>query len=53
MSPAPSFLARTPLLGGWGNYPTSITAIVVKYAPGAKRVKHHHAGSVLAYVLSG
>ena len=31
----------------------SITAIVVKYAPGAKSVKHHHAGSVLAYVLSG
>ena len=31
----------------------SITAIVVSYAPGAKSVKHHHAGSVLAYVLSG
>ena len=31
----------------------SITAIVVNYAPGAKSVKHHHAGSVLAYVLSG
>ncbi|MGH6930032.1 MAG: cupin domain-containing protein, partial [Dongiaceae bacterium] len=31
----------------------SITAIVVHYAPGAKSVKHHHAGSVLAYVLSG
>src|SRR5215813_3743073 len=25
----------------------SITAIVVNYAPGAKSVKHHHAGSVL------
>ena len=31
----------------------SITAIMVNYAPGAKSVKHHHAGSVLAYVLSG
>ena len=31
----------------------SITAIVVSYAPGAKSVKHHHAGSVVAYVLSG
>jgi len=31
----------------------SITAIVVNYAPGAKSVKHHHAGSVLAHVLSG
>jgi quercetin dioxygenase-like cupin family protein len=31
----------------------SITAIVVNYAPGAKSDKHEHAGSVLAYVLSG
>jgi quercetin dioxygenase-like cupin family protein len=31
----------------------SITAIVVNYAPGGKSVSHHHAGSVLAYVLSG
>jgi hypothetical protein len=31
----------------------SITAIVVNYAPGAKSDKHDHAGSVLAYVLSG
>jgi quercetin dioxygenase-like cupin family protein len=31
----------------------SITAIVVNYAPGAKSHQHHHAGSVLAYVLSG
>jgi quercetin dioxygenase-like cupin family protein len=31
----------------------SVTAIVVNYAPGAKSDKHHHAGSVLAYVLSG
>lgn len=31
----------------------SITAVIVNYAPGGKSGKHHHAGSVLAYVLSG
>src|SRR6266699_3682128 len=31
----------------------SITAVVVNYAPGGKSASHHHAGSVLAYVLSG
>jgi len=31
----------------------SITTVVVNYAPGGKSVSHHHAGSVLAYVLSG
>jgi quercetin dioxygenase-like cupin family protein len=31
----------------------SITAIRVSYAPGGTSGKHHHAGSVLAYVLSG
>ncbi|HVI90488.1 MAG TPA: cupin domain-containing protein [Dongiaceae bacterium] len=31
----------------------SISAVVVIYAPGGKSSKHHHAGSVLAYVLSG
>jgi quercetin dioxygenase-like cupin family protein len=31
----------------------SITAVVVNYAPGGKSVSHHHAGSVLAFVLSG
>ena len=31
----------------------SLTAIVVNYAPGGKSGKHHHAGSVFAYVLSG
>jgi quercetin dioxygenase-like cupin family protein len=31
----------------------SITAIVVNYAPAARSDKHYHAGSVLAYVLSG
>jgi quercetin dioxygenase-like cupin family protein len=31
----------------------TLTAIVVSYAPGGRSVKHHHAGSVFAYVLSG
>jgi quercetin dioxygenase-like cupin family protein len=31
----------------------SVSAVVVNYAPGGKSVKHHHAGSVLAYILSG
>ena len=31
----------------------SLTAVVVNYAPGGKSASHHHAGSVLAYVLSG
>jgi quercetin dioxygenase-like cupin family protein len=31
----------------------SVTAVVVSYAPGGKSGKHHHSGSVLAYVLSG
>jgi quercetin dioxygenase-like cupin family protein len=30
----------------------SITAIVVHYAPGAKSVKHHHAGSLLAIFVA-
>jgi quercetin dioxygenase-like cupin family protein len=31
----------------------SLTAVLVNYAPGAKSVRHHHAGSVFVYVLSG
>lgn len=31
----------------------SLTAVVVKYAPGGTSPAHHHAGSVFAYVLSG
>jgi quercetin dioxygenase-like cupin family protein len=31
----------------------SITAVLVSYAPGGKSPKHHHAGSVFAYVLTG
>jgi quercetin dioxygenase-like cupin family protein len=31
----------------------SLTAVVVRYAPGAASRSHHHAGSVFVYVLSG
>src|ERR1700758_2971262 len=31
----------------------SLTAVLVNYSPGAKSAKHHHAGSVFVYVLSG
>jgi len=31
----------------------TISAVVVSYPPGGKSVKHHHAGSVFVYVLSG
>ncbi|HLQ84831.1 MAG TPA: cupin domain-containing protein [Salinisphaeraceae bacterium] len=31
----------------------SLTIVLVQYAPGGQSPKHHHAGSVLAYVLSG
>jgi quercetin dioxygenase-like cupin family protein len=31
----------------------SLTAILISYAPGQKSDKHHHAGSVFAYVVSG
>ena len=31
----------------------SLTAVLVSYGPGAKSAKHHHAGSVFVYVLSG
>jgi quercetin dioxygenase-like cupin family protein len=31
----------------------TMTAVLVTYPPGARSLRHHHAGSVLAYVLSG
>lgn len=31
----------------------TLTAVLVTYAPGGKSAKHHHAGSVFAYVVSG
>ena len=30
-----------------------LTAVVVRYAPGGKSPKHHHAGDVFAFVISG
>lgn len=32
---------------------SSVTAVLVSYAPGGHSGAHHHAGSVLAYVLTG
>jgi hypothetical protein len=32
---------------------TRLIALAVTYAPGAKSARHHHAGSVWVYVLSG
>src|ERR1041384_8453244 len=31
----------------------SVTTVLVTYAPGGKSVSHHHAGSVMAYILTG
>jgi quercetin dioxygenase-like cupin family protein len=31
----------------------TLTAVVVEFPPGSKTAKHHHAGFVFAYVLSG
>jgi quercetin dioxygenase-like cupin family protein len=31
----------------------NLTAVVVRFAPGAASPSHHHAGSVFVYVLSG
>jgi quercetin dioxygenase-like cupin family protein len=45
---APAFAAQLPNVPG-----KNLTAIVVTYAPGGRSGKHHHAGSVFAYVLSG
>jgi quercetin dioxygenase-like cupin family protein len=44
----PVFVQMLPNVPG-----KSLTAVVVTYAPGGKSKKHHHAGSVFAYVLSG
>jgi len=44
----PAFSAKLPNVPG-----KSITGIVVHYAPGGRTPEHHHAGSVMAYVLSG
>jgi quercetin dioxygenase-like cupin family protein len=44
----PAFTEKLPNVPG-----KRITAVVVTYAPGGRSGKHHHAGSVFAYVLSG
>ena len=31
----------------------SLTTVLVNYAPGGRSASHHHAGSVMAYVLTG
>jgi quercetin dioxygenase-like cupin family protein len=47
--------AIKPVLSqGLPNVPgKTLTAVVVTYGPGGKSPRHHHAGSVFAYVLSG
>jgi quercetin dioxygenase-like cupin family protein len=44
----PVFADKLPNVPG-----KSITAVLVNYAPGGKSAKHHHAGSVFVYVLTG
>jgi quercetin dioxygenase-like cupin family protein len=44
----PVFATQLPNVPG-----KSLTAVVVRYAPGAASPSHHHAGSVFVYVLSG
>lgn len=44
----PVFAGKLPNVPG-----KSLTAVVVRYAPGGKSQAHRHAGSVFAYVLSG
>ena len=54
MSPATGERANLAFSQKLPNVPgQTLTAIVVSYAPGGKSPKHHHAGSVFAYVLSG
>jgi quercetin dioxygenase-like cupin family protein len=44
----PALAEKLPNVAG-----KSLTAVVVTYAPGGKSARHHHAGSVFVYVLSG
>ena|SRR5690348_9427300 len=44
----PVFATQLPNVPG-----KSLTAVLVRYAPGEASPPHHHAGSVFAYVLSG
>jgi quercetin dioxygenase-like cupin family protein len=45
---SPIFVTQLPNVPG-----KNLTAVLVRYAPGAASPSHHHAGSVFAYVLSG
>jgi quercetin dioxygenase-like cupin family protein len=45
---SPAFSVALPNIPG-----QRLTGIVVRYAPGQKSPAHRHAGSVMAYVLSG
>jgi quercetin dioxygenase-like cupin family protein len=51
----PTAAVVSPVLAtGLPNVPgKNLTAVVVRYAPGAASASHHHAGSVFVYVLSG
>ncbi len=44
----PVFAEKLPNVPG-----KTLTAILVSYAPGGKSTKHHHAGSVFAFVVTG
>ena len=44
----PAFSDKLPNVPG-----KTLTALVVTYPPGGRSARHHHAGSVFAYVLSG
>jgi quercetin dioxygenase-like cupin family protein len=45
---SPVFATQLPNVPG-----KSLSAVVVRYLPGAASPSHHHAGSVFVYVLSG
>ena len=44
----PVFAEKLPNVPG-----KTLTAVLVSYAPGGKSAKHHHAGSVFAFVVTG
>ena len=50
----PGATEKLVLAEGLGNAPgLKLTAVLVTYTPGASSSKHHHAGSVFAYIVSG
>jgi quercetin dioxygenase-like cupin family protein len=54
MNSKPTGHERVAFSGALPNLPgQTLTAVVVSYAPGASSPRHAHAGSVMAYVLSG